>query len=107
MTDGKIAIMVLSTGMEIIGEVMGGDSRFGIDSITVRKPSVVSVQPTGIGLRSIFDGNPAFQGPDLNVARHAVVMIASPNKKFLDAYIAHRSGILAPSTSPRITGVNQ
>jgi len=107
MTDGNIVIMVLSTGMEIIGEIVDGRTKFGIDSLIVRKPSVVSMQPTGIGLRSIFDGNPAYAGPDLTISRHAVVMIATPIKKFLDAYQAHRAGLLAPSTSPRITGINQ
>lgn len=108
MTDENIAIMVLSTGMEVIGEVMNySATRFGIDSILVRKPSIILSQPTGIGLRSIFDGNAAYSGPDLTISRRAIVMINTPNPEFLKAYKAHRAGLLAPSTSPRITGINQ
>lgn len=107
MMDDKIAIMVLSTGMEIIGEVVSVAAKFGITSIVVRKPSIVLAQQNGIGLRSVFDGNPAYSGPDLTISRHAVVMISTPNPKFLEAYKAHRAGLLSPATSPQITGINQ
>jgi len=108
VTEDKIAIMVLSTGMEMIGEVLSGTTKFGIDALVIYKPSVVSIQPTGLGLRSVFDGNPAYSGPDLAISRHAVVMISKPSKNLLDAYKAQRAGLLAAAPiGPKITGRNQ
>jgi len=98
MSDNKIALLKLSSGEEVVGEVIVADANVvaGLPHIVLRRPRVMIPTPTGPGQMSIQMAPYVITASDADVKIYWALIageVVTVPKGLEDAYLQQTSGV--------------